>query len=247
MTQEEKRKIGYMPETNKLPAQLSCEEVLRHQLRVYRPASIPRASYQQCIEQSLQEVGLFEHRHKKVGKLSKGMGRRLSWAQATIHQPELIILDEPMSGLDPMGHKLMAGFIQELRQKKVTLLLCTHELWSIRELCDDVHILRKGKLVYSSHSPSPEAPPSKGQAHFLSLSGLKTPEWNSFQAQKALPDPLDKIEQSFRLDLWFQNYPEALKWLQAAIEAGLLVLAFHKSSGFDEQHLLRYFIEETHS
>ncbi len=244
LTLEDKRSIGYMPETNKLPGNLSCEEVLWHQLRVFNPKDLKSKHYKEAIEKQLREVGLWEHRKKRVGKLSKGMGRRLSWAQATIHRPELIILDEPMSGLDPMGHQLMSRLIRQLHEQRVSIILCTHELWAIKELCDHVHIMKKGQLVFSSLTPVPGQQSSQQLQHFLAVSGTSAEALRSMQETSGLPSWGDIRKHSYRTELWFKDYPDAVKWLQACLSKGLLVVDFRKSSGLDEAQLISYFAED---
>jgi ABC-2 type transport system ATP-binding protein len=238
---EDKRLIGYMPETNKLPLNLSCEEILWHQLRVFNPKDLKPKHYKEAINKQLREVGLWDHRQKRVGKLSKGMGRRLSWAQATIHRPELIILDEPMSGLDPIGYRLMTQLINQLRQEQVSIVLCTHELWSVKELAEQVHIMKKGQLVYSSLNSNDSAP---SLSHFLAISGGSIEMLRTMQEASRLPPWGDVRVQAYRTELWFKDYADAVKWLQACLIKGLLVVDFRKASGFDESHLLSFFGEE---
>ncbi len=241
LTLDDKRRIGYMPETNKLPMNLTCEEILRHHLRVFRPAGIAAKDYPALIEEKLKEIQLWDHRKKKVGKLSKGMGRRLSWAQATIHKPELIILDEPMSGLDPLGYRLMVDLVNKLRAEKVTIVLCTHELWSIEQLCDHVHILNHGRLVYSTldHAPSPEEP-----SHRLTVSGSQIEAITELQRTAQLPKWLDLKIHNHRAQLTLGSYADANRWLSACMQHGLLIVDFHKLSILSEDRLIRYFGEE---
>lgn len=242
---KDKRLIGYMPETNKLPINLTCEEILWHQLRVFNPSAFKPSSYADVIEAKLKEINLWEHRKKKVGKLSKGMGRRLSWAQATIHKPELIILDEPMSGLDPLGHRLMADLINTLRAEKVSIILCTHELWSIQELCDHVHILNHGRLTFSTlDRGSNQDLPTSVSMHKLILSGASQTQLEDLRRTSQLPTWQDIQNRSYRTELSFAEYSDAVKWLQASLLKGLIIVDFKKSSYLDEDHLIRYFGEE---
>lgn len=245
MTLDDKRRIGYMPETNKLPINLTCEEILLHQLRVFAPPAIKRRAYKEAIEQKLREIGLWDHRRKKVGKLSKGMGRRLSWAQATIHKPELIILDEPMSGLDPLGHRLMSDLINQMRKEKVSIVLCTHELWSINELCDHVHILNHGRLSFSTlHDGDSPRSLQTDLLHRLVLSGSPPQQLEQLKDSSKLPQWQDLNSRSLRVELSFRDYGDAVKWLQACLLKGLVVVDFKKSSQLDENQLIRHFGEE---
>lgn len=240
---EDKRLIGYMPETNKLPGNLTCEEILWHQLRVFNPKDLKPKHYKEAIETQLREVGLWDHRRKRVGKLSKGMGRRLSWAQATIHRPELVILDEPMSGLDPAGYKLMIHLINQLRERRTSIVLCTHDIWSIKDTCEQVYIMKQGRLVYSSLNHEIGSTTQNLQ-HFLAISGCSIETLRSMQESSRLPMWGDLTTQAYRTELWFKDYADAVKWLQASLVNGLLVVDFRKSSGLDDDHLLSFFSED---
>ncbi len=125
----QRRMIGYMPEVNRIPTVLTPMEVLAYHLATYRPEQLrDNARKRAAIEESLRRVELWDHRNKRVGKLSKGMARRLAWAQATIHDPSVLILDEPMSGLDPTGRMAMRDWISAFRKAGKTIILCSHEL-----------------------------------------------------------------------------------------------------------------------
>ena len=104
----------------------------------------------------LEKVGLKRHQNKLNRDLSKGMGRRLAWALATLHSPTLLILDEPYSGLDPIGRVDMTSWIKELNHKGTTILVCTHELDRIPDYTDEIYILNQGKLVFQCSQPIPE-------------------------------------------------------------------------------------------
>ena len=241
LTTADKRKIGYMPETNKLPANLTCEEILLHHLRVFRPEHLKPSEYKKAIEEKLREIELWDHRKKRVGRLSKGMGRRLSWAQATLHKPELIILDEPMSGLDPMGYRLMVSLINRLRQEKVTIVLCTHELWSIEQLCDQVHILNHGRLVFSTLDTEPK---DDYASHLLTVSAANADAIQELARGVNLPKPADIKIQNHRIEITLTQYPDAVKWLEACLQHGLLIVNFQKLSPLSEGRLITYFGEE---
>lgn len=239
LQRKDKAKIGYMPETNKLPINLNSEEILLHQLRVFNPPSIKPKQYKDVIAQKLKEIGLWDHRTKRVGKLSKGMGRRLSWAQATIHNPELIILDEPMSGLDPLGQRLMIDLIRQLKEKEVSVILCSHELFYIQDLCDQIHILNHGKVVFSTLAPQATSPQHLG--HRLVLSGCDQETVESLRELGRLPSWSAIASHGLRIELSFSQYADAVKWLQACLLKGLVVVDFKKSSQFDEEFLIQYF------
>ncbi len=243
LSRKDKAHIGYMPETNKLPINLTCEEILLHQLRVFRPQALKSRHYRDAVSEKLKEIGLWDHRQKRVGKLSKGMGRRLSWAQATIHRPDLIILDEPMSGLDPLGQKLMVSLISKLREENVSIILCSHELYFIQDLCDQAHILNHGKLVFSTLEEK-DAESAPKPRHRLVLSGCDLSSLETLRDSSRLPEWTSVQVRALRIELNFQQYADAMKWLQASLLKGFLVVDFKKSSQFDEDFLIQYFGEE---
>ena len=240
----DKAVLGYMPETNKLPAALTCREILSHQLRVYQPRHVPASSYGNLIDDKLREVGLWEHRGKRVGKLSKGMGRRLAWAQATIHDPELVILDEPFSGMDPLGRRHMIGWIKKLKDKQASIILCTHELWSMYHLCDEFHIVRRGALAFSTLDQAPgqeAAPQGLAQRWFLQVSGVDLPGLTALKAKKGLPEWDDVHQEGFLAKLQLPSYEAAAAWLATCQGAGLVIVKLESSKGLLEDRILEYF------
>lgn len=144
ISDHDKAQIGYMPENNKLAINLTPLEILDGQLAML---SFGKKERNQKIQEVLEVVGLAQHQHKQVRSLSKGLGRRLAWAQATIHSPSLVILDEPFSGLDPLGRAELECWIAQLREQGVSLLMSTHELDAAQRTCDRFFLLRSGQLV----------------------------------------------------------------------------------------------------
>jgi ABC-2 type transport system ATP-binding protein len=98
------------------------------------------------VEELLDMVGLSQVAHRKVGEYSKGMARRIGLAQALINDPDLLILDEPTSGLDPIGTRQVKGLLQELGRKGTTILLSSHLLSDVEDVCDRMVILYGGKI-----------------------------------------------------------------------------------------------------
>ena len=134
-----------MAEINKLPQHLTCLEAIRYHCMLY-----DIENKEELIKKKLEEVELWEHKSKKLKDLSKGMGRRISWAMATIHAPELLILDEPFSGLDPKGRILIERLIGEQKNRGISILLCTHEIDAVSRVCDNFYVINNGKLVFDS-------------------------------------------------------------------------------------------------
>ena len=136
------RKIGYLAERNKFPQNLSPMEIMHFHNRLLG-ADKEKAD----IEARLKELGLWTHRKKRIRQLSKGLSQRLAWGIATLHNPEIIILDEPFSGLDPLGRSQVKLWLLQQKSKGKTVILCTHEIEQADAICDEIVILKKGKVV----------------------------------------------------------------------------------------------------
>src|SRR4030095_9212895 len=119
-------------------------------LRFYGELSeMPEEKISREVPRQLERLGLGAARGRKVGGFSKGMVQRLGIAQALLHQPELLILDEPTTGLDPEGRKLVAEIILEEKARGTTVFLSSHILSDVERPCDHVVILRQGSLAFS--------------------------------------------------------------------------------------------------
>lgn len=156
ITTENRRQIGYMPETNKLPGELRCDELLFFHLNLYKP-QLTRKEKWALVEEKLQSVGLRNsHKHSKISLLSKGLGRRLAWAMASIHNPNLLILDEPFTGMDPLGRRELSEWILSSVKSGNSIIMTTHDLKSAVELCSKLVIFRSGQIVYQGDIHLPE-------------------------------------------------------------------------------------------
>src|SRR4051812_3688041 len=136
-------RIGYLPEESYLYRFLNAEETLDFYGRLFdMPAERRNLRAQQLIEM----VGLKRDRKRVLKEYSKGMRQRIGLAQALINDPELVILDEPTSGLDPLGTRWMKDLILDLRRKGKTVLMCSHRLDDVQDVCDRIAILHDGEL-----------------------------------------------------------------------------------------------------
>jgi ABC-2 type transport system ATP-binding protein len=136
-------KIGYLPEESYLYRFLNAEETLDFYGRLFNLApAIRRRRAQDLID----KVGLSADKKRILKEYSKGMRQRIGLAQALINDPELVILDEPTSGLDPLGTRWMKDLIIDLRNKGKTVLLCSHRLEDVQDVCDRIAILHEGEL-----------------------------------------------------------------------------------------------------
>ncbi len=137
-------KIGFMPESPMFYSYLTGHEFLAFVAKI---CAVPHAS--ERIERVLQEVDLAGREHRQVRTYSKGMLQRLGLAQALLNDPEILFLDEPLDGLDPLGRAEMKGIVTTLRQKGKTVFMNSHVLADVAEVCDLVGIIDRGHLIVS--------------------------------------------------------------------------------------------------
>ncbi len=141
---ESMRRIGYMPENPYVYQYLRPPEFLD---LCGRLMGMPRALRDKRAGEMIELVGLAHAADRPIGRFSKGMTQRMGLAQALLHDPELLILDEPMSGLDPIGRKQVREIILAQRQAGKTLIFTSHVLSDVEMLCDRIAILNKGRVV----------------------------------------------------------------------------------------------------
>ena len=139
-----KERIGYLPEETRLYPYLTAEETLAFFGKLFDLT--PGARRERC-GQLLEMVGLGRARARRVGEYSKGMQRRLGLAQALLNDPDLLILDEPTSGLDPLGIREVKDLLLTLAERGKTILLCSHLLAEVEDVCDRVQILYAGRTL----------------------------------------------------------------------------------------------------
>ncbi len=140
---ETKREIGYLPEDSYLYKYLTAEETLDFFGSLF---NLSKADRRNRIDQLLDMVGMAHARRRRVGEFSKGMARRIGLAQAMINDPSFLILDEPTSGLDPLGCKEIKDLILALKKRGKTVVITSHLLSDIEDVCDRVIILYGGKV-----------------------------------------------------------------------------------------------------
>ena len=144
LTTESRRKLGYLPEGPYFYEHLTASELLRYYGHLH---GMSGAKLDGRVDELLDRVGLTDARDRQLRKFSKGMRQRAGIAQALINDPELVILDEPQSGLDPVGRKEVRDLIYELREQGKTVVFSSHILVDVEAVCDRVAILQAGELV----------------------------------------------------------------------------------------------------
>src|SRR4051812_34533491 len=136
-------RIGYLPEESYLYRFLSAEETLDFYGRLF---NLTAAERRRRAQELINIVGLAADKKRKLKEYSKGMRQRIGLAQALINDPELVILDEPTSGLDPLGTRWMKDLIVDLRNRGKTIIMCSHRLEDVQDICDRIAILNEGEL-----------------------------------------------------------------------------------------------------
>jgi ABC-2 type transport system ATP-binding protein len=140
-----RRRIGYMPEHECLPREVSAADLVVHLAEL---RGLPRREAVLRASEVLFQVGLEEERSRSIGTFSTGMRQRVKLAQALVHGPELVVLDEPTNGLDPSGREEMLELVRRLSQDLgIRVLLSTHLLEDVTRTCDAVVLLREGRLA----------------------------------------------------------------------------------------------------
>ncbi len=136
-------RIGYLPEESYLYKFLNAEETLDFYGRLF---DMPSHIRKRKVQELISRVGLDWAKRRQLKEYSKGMTRRIGLAQALINEPDLIVLDEPTTGLDPIGTREMKDLILELKAEGKTVLMCSHLLADVQDVCDRIAILYQGEL-----------------------------------------------------------------------------------------------------
>jgi ABC-2 type transport system ATP-binding protein len=144
---ELRRFVGYMPEHDCLPPDISATDFVNHMAQVN---GIPAAAARERTAEVLRHVGLFEERYRAIGGYSTGMKQRVKLAQALVHDPKLLMLDEPTNGLDPAGRDEMLDLIRRVGNDfGISILMSSHLLGEIERVCDYLVVIDAGRLVRS--------------------------------------------------------------------------------------------------
>lgn len=140
-----RRRLGYMPEISYYPKYLTLYQFLDICARV---SGLETRMRKQAVLNAAERVGMSKHLKSKLSSFSKGMLQQAGCAQALIHNPDILILDEPMSGLDPLARMRMRHLLADLRDEGRTILFSSHELGEIEMVADRILLLNEGRLLY---------------------------------------------------------------------------------------------------
>ncbi|WP_372464133.1 ABC transporter ATP-binding protein [Streptomyces pinistramenti] len=143
-----RERVGYMPEHDCLPPDVSATEFVVHMARM---SGLPPTAARERTADTLRHVGLYEERYRPIGGYSTGMKQRVKLAQALVHDPQLVFLDEPTNGLDPVGRDEMLALIRRIHTDfGISVLVTSHLLGELERTCDHVVVIDGGKLLRSS-------------------------------------------------------------------------------------------------
>jgi ABC-2 type transport system ATP-binding protein len=142
---EVRARLGYMPEHDCLPDNVSAADFLTHIAQV---SGLPPSYARSRAADTLRHVGLFEERYRSIGGYSTGMKQRVKLAQALVHDPVLVLLDEPTAGLDPAGREEMLDLLKRTgKEFGISLMLSSHLMADVERVCERIVVLREGQVV----------------------------------------------------------------------------------------------------
>lgn len=218
-----KSHIGYCPETPPLYKELTVNEYLRYCARLHR---ISENKINESLTQAQQQCGLLDVGHRLIGNLSKGYQQRVGIAQAIIHQPDIIILDEPTVGLDPIQIVEIRQLIKQLGKTK-GVILSTHILPEVQATCDRVQIIKQGQLIYHADIQELNA---QTHNHSLIIGCEQLPNSTALQCHESISH-VDILDQKRALIHYQGNNPAATLAKIAVEQAwGLFELSPQKTS-----------------
>jgi len=209
-----RRRIGYLPENPYFYDYLTAEELLRYVGTLF---GLNRSALDEKVRLLLRQVGLSTAGRLPLRKYSKGMIQRIGLAQAIINDPEVVFLDEPMSGLDPLGRREVRQAIMSLKGKGVTVFFSSHILPDVEALCDRVAILNRGRLqqVGALH----DILQVKIEAHEIVLSGMRP---DGLEGLKPLCDEVIPLGERLQVRAGSQKQVEGIISYALARGAGLV-------------------------
>src|SRR6202453_789066 len=218
--------IGYMPDFFGVYKDMEVTEYLDFFGACYK---IPTAQREKTVNDVLELVGLTEKKGALIGALSRGMQQRLGLARVLIHDPQVLLLDEPASGLDPRARIEMMAILQELQRMGKTIVISSHILSELQTLCNRVAIIEKGKLIYSGPVQGVRDQMSAGVIYWVVVQGESS---TAVALLKSRPEISDAVAVDGQVKVTFAN-PD----VDPSILAEVLVRGGMKFTGLWEDEL----------
>lgn len=218
-----KRQLGYLPDDYPLYDDLTVWDYLDYFARLYKLKE-PRRS--QRLREVLELVQLTHKRQSQIATLSRGMKQRLSLARTIIHEPLILLLDEPVSGLDPIARMQFREIIKVLQEAGMTILISSHVLSDLAELCTSVGIMELGYLVESTSLKTLYQRLSRQQIILSTLGDLETLQAELQNCPEI--DGIEKLPGTQQLRVYFSGSTESsATLLRSLIESGIPLTEFH--------------------
>lgn len=225
--EEAKKNIGFLPQKAPLYPELSVEKYLQHTAKL---RLIPSDKVQSAVEKAMEKCGLTHMRKRMIGNLSGGYQQRVGIAQAIIHEPRLVVFDEPTTGLDPNNMAEVRKLIKEIAKDRA-VILCTHILSEAHAVCDNIKMIEKGRLIFSD---TMEAFNHYIEPDTYLVSFNNPPELQTLQAIDGVTsvEPIDSVgRKSFRVKFNSQhNIAEQIIHLSVADNWQLQELTLERQS-----------------
>ena len=192
--------IGYMPDFFGVYKDMEVTEYLDFFGACYK---IPTVQREKTVNDVLELVGLSEKKGALIGALSRGMQQRLGLARVLIHDPKVLLLDEPASGLDPRARIEMMAILQELQRMGKTIIISSHILSELQTLCNRVAIIERGKLIYAGPVQGVRDQMSAGRVIWVKVS---SDQGQALELLKSRPEVLEALAEDGHLKVTLQNH-----------------------------------------
>jgi ABC-2 type transport system ATP-binding protein len=209
--------LGYLPENPPVYRELTVDEYLRYCAQLHR---IPRSQIKTALNEAKAHCGLEDVSKRLIGNLSKGFQQRVGIAQAIIHQPLVVILDEPTVGLDPIQIREIRSLIKSLR-KEHSVILSTHILPEVQATCDRVQIIRRGEMIYNS---SIEELNQRGSSNHLKVAFRQAPDLQTISELAGVTSVANIDSQRFQIQFEDAEFAQSLVETSVKQQWGLFEL-----------------------
>lgn len=240
---ELKRQLGYLPDDFPLYDDLTVWDYLDYFARLYFLKDPQRS---QRLHEVIQLVELEQKRNEAIATLSRGMKQRLSLARSIIHNPTLLLLDEPVSGLDPLARVQVRNIIKSLQQQGMTILISSHILSDLAEICTSIGIMELGNLVESSRLQELYDRSNQDQQQLLISTLGNLEDLQTTLKRSNLVQEIEVLSDVHSVRVQFSgSIEDCAVLLRSLIEAGIPISNFHRSQETLENIFLKLGYKQT--
>ncbi len=240
---ELKRQLGYLPDDFPLYDDLTVWDYLDYFARLYFLRDPQRS---QRLHEVIQLVELEQKRNEAIATLSRGMKQRLSLARSIIHNPTLLLLDEPVSGLDPLARVQVRNIIKSLQQQGMTILISSHILSDLAEICTSIGIMELGNLVESSRLQELYDRSNQDQQQLLISTLGNLEDLETTLRRSNLVQEVEVLSDAHSVRVQFSgSIEDCAALLRSLIEAGIPISNFHRSQETLENIFLKLGYKQT--